>query len=118
MVYGVPGHKSLLQHEREPGTHAPGMPQCLSHLPQGLSVFSLPLYHHLQLQAHYTTRAWQPPLGPGQTDHLKPQEEEDEERGPQWLFLSLCTLYAFGRGGQKWWGSALVSPPGSLFLHF
>lgn len=92
MIYGVPGHKSLLQHEREPGTRAAGMPQHLSHLLQGLSVFLTAfLPAPSPPQAHYATRPWQPPLCPGQTDHLQPQEEEeeDEEKGPQWLFLSL-----------------------------
>lgn len=43
MVYGVLGHKSLLQHERDPGTHTLGMPRPLSHCSQSPSVF-LPIF--------------------------------------------------------------------------
>lgn len=73
MVYGVPGHKSLLQHETEPVTRAPGMPHCLSHLPQGVHIF---------LTA-FVPAAPSPPPGPlchktplclGQTDQAAPGE--------------------------------------------
>ena len=52
--------------------------------PKSYVFFSPPFYSHpLHLQPHHVTRPWQPSLGPGQADHLQPQEEDDEERGPQ-----------------------------------
>lgn len=87
--------------------------------PKGCVFCSLPFYQHLlHLQAHYATRSWQLPLCLDQTDYLQPQEKEDEERGPQWLFLSLHFVYLYGEVGKN--GGVLLCVPcsGSLVLHF